>query len=99
MKMLVALATLIVPAVAGAQSFPDMGPTMNMPNYSTFASSVAGNDPLPPRESPAVKQEKLARAIALREEALVLEAQDGGKLSRKSQAYLRRKASEILSYR
>ncbi len=46
-----------------------------------------------------MKQEKLTRAIALRDEALVLEAKDGGKLSRESTAYLRRKARAILAYR
>jgi hypothetical protein len=99
MKLLLAASLLLAPAVAGAQSFTNDQPTMNMPNYSTLQSSTEGRDPLPRYESPAVRQEKLARAIALRDEALVLEAKDGGKLSRESTAYLRRKARAILAYR
>jgi hypothetical protein len=99
MKLLLAAALLLTPAVAGAQSYTNDQPTMNMPNYSTLQSSTEGRDPLPRHESPAVKQEKLTRAIALRDEALVLEAKDGGKLSRESTAYLRRKARAILAYR
>jgi hypothetical protein len=103
MKLLLAAALLLAPAVApvvaNAQSYTNDQPTMNMPNYSTLQSSTEGRDPLPRYESPAVKQEKLTRAIALRDEALVLEAKDGGKLSRQSTAYLRRKARAILAYR
>jgi hypothetical protein len=98
-KLLLAATLLLAPAVAGAQSYINDQPTMNMPNYSTLQSSTEGLDPLPRHESPAVKQEKLARAIALRDEVLVLEAPDGGTLSRDSQAYLRRKARAILAYR
>ncbi len=100
MKSLLALAVLLIPAAGVAQSITNPQPTMNMPNYSTFSSSVEGRDQLPPpRESEAVRKEKLARALALREEALVLEARDGGRLSAGSQAYLRRKAQTILAYR
>jgi hypothetical protein len=99
MKLLLAVTLLLAPAVAGAQSYTNDQPTMNMPNYSTRQSSTEGRDPLPRYESLAVKQEKLTRAIALRDEALVLEAKDGGKLSRESTAYLRRKARAILAYR
>lgn len=99
MKMLLAAALLLMPGLASAQSLSNPQPSMNMPNASTFSSAVWGRDPFPRKESPAVRAEKLARAIALRDEALVLEARDGGRLSRESQAYLRRQARKILAYR
>lgn len=99
MKKLLVVASLLVPAVAGAQSFTNPQPTMNMPNYSTERSMVEGRDPFPRAESRAAAKVKLTRAIALRDEALVLEARDGGKLSRESVSYLRRKAQAILAYR
>ena len=99
MKPLLAATLLLIPAIAGAQSYTNDQPTMNMPKYSTLQNSTEGRDPLPRHESPVVKQKKLTRAIALRDTALVLEAQDGGRLSRESQAYLRRKARAILAYR
>ena len=99
MKMLLVVAALLIPAVAGAQSFTNPQPSMTMPNYSTERSMLEGRDPFPRAESPEVKKVKLARAIALRDEALVLEARDGGRLSRESLSYLRRKARAILAYR
>ncbi|KAB7646153.1 hypothetical protein [Polymorphobacter fuscus] len=99
MKIMIAAAALLVPGMAFAQSLSNPQPSMNMPNYSTERSSMEGRDPLPPKETAAVRAEKLARAVALREEALVLEAQDGGRLSRKSTLYLQRKARLILAYR
>lgn len=99
MKVLLVVTALLMSVSAHAQSYTNPQPSMNEPNDSTFASSVMGRDPFPQRETPAVRSEKLARAIALRDEALVLEAHDGGTLSRQSQAYLRRKGRQILAYR
>lgn len=99
MKLLLTIAIMLIPGVADAQQYSNPQPSMNEPNYSTFASSVIGQDPFPPPETAAVRAEKLARAIALRDEAVVLQAQDGGTLSRKSLKYLRRKANAILAYR
>jgi hypothetical protein len=97
MKYVIALAALILPTVANAQipqlSSPE--PTMNMPNYSTFASSMSARQPL--SETPTMKRQKLERAIALRAEAATLLEQDGGTLSPRHAAYIRRKARAILS--
>jgi hypothetical protein len=99
MKLLLTVAIMLIPAIADAQQYTNSQPSMNEPNSSTFASSVFGQDPFAPPETEAVRAEKLARAIALRDEAVVLQVQDGGKLSRKSLNYLRRKAYAILAYR
>lgn len=99
MKLLLTVALLLAPTIAAAQQFTNPQYSMNEPNGSTFASSVIGQDPFAPPETAAVRAEKLARAIALRDEAVVLQAQDGGKLSRKNLSYLRRKAYAILAYR
>ena len=97
MKYIIPLAALILPTVASAQipqlSIPE--PTMNMPNYSTFASSISARQPI--SETPTMKRQKLERAIALRDEAAALLEQDGGTLSAKHAAYIRRKARAILS--
>lgn len=98
MKLLLTIALLLTPGIAAAQQYSNPQPSMNEPNYSTFASSVIGQDPFPTPETAAVRAEKLARAIALRDEAMVLQAQGGGKLSRKNLSYLRRKAYAILAY-
>ena len=97
MKFIIPLAAIFLPAVADAQS-PQLSspePTMNMPNYSTFASSMSGRQPL--SETPTMKRMKLKRAIALRAEAATLLRQDGGTLSQKHAASIRRKARAILS--
>jgi hypothetical protein len=97
MKYIIALTALLLPAAAAAQS-PQLSspePTMNMPNYSTFASSATARQPL--SETPTMKRQKLERAIALRAEAATLVEQDGGTLTAKHAAYIRRKARAILS--
>lgn len=96
MKYIISLAAVLLPAVANAQSpqLSNPAPTMNMPNYSTFASSLSARQPI--SETPTMKRQKLERAIALRAEAATLLKQDGGTFSAKHAAYIRRKARAIL---
>ena len=71
---------------------------MNETNANTFRSALEANAPLGIRQTEAERKARLARALALREEARVLQARDGGTLSKTSIAYLRRKARRILGY-
>ena len=84
MKMVIAaVAILVSPVAATAQA--NFGIT---PIYG-FAGS---------HETPTMKRQKFARAVALRTEAAQLLAQDGGTLTDEHQRYVQRKARDILSY-
>ena len=99
MKLLISIAAICIPSAASAQSaqISSPQPTMNMPNYSTFNSTMTGRIPL--SETPTMKRQKLARAIALREEAAKLLEEGGGTLTPREETYLRRKARAILTGR
>ena len=59
MKVLLAVTALLMSGSAYAQLFTNPQPSMNMPNDSTFASSLIGRDPFPRSETLAVRREKL----------------------------------------
>lgn len=46
--------------------------------------------------TPTMRRERLARAVALREKVLMLQAQDGGVLSAQSIRYINREARKVL---
>ena len=72
--------------------------SMNAPgNYSTFV--VLPSVPDVWRESPKLRQQKLDAALALKAEATTLLEADGGTFTRQHEAYVRRKARAILSWR
>ena len=92
------LATLAIPTLASAQAAPDITQSMNAPgNYSTFV--VLPSVPDVWRESPKLRQQKLDAALALKAEATTLLEADGGTFTRQHEAYVRRKARAILSWR
>ena len=98
MKIFALIAMSVLPGVASAQAFGGVQPTMSEPNFSTYQVMVE-NTYLPANtESAATKKYKLERAIALRDEVAVFLEQDGGVLTPKHQAYVRRKSRAILSY-
>ena len=81
------VAALLVPAAAA--------------NAQAFSRSTGEFSPPPDhfydaRDTPTMQREKRNRALALRQEAAMLLEQDGGTLTREHNAYLRRKAHEIL---
>jgi hypothetical protein len=57
--------------------------------------NFSGRSPL---ETPTMRKQKLARAVALRDEALKLQAQDGGVLTGKHAHYIQSKADRILAF-
>jgi hypothetical protein len=93
MRTLIGLAFMLVTVPVSAQI---TGPAMSMngPNYSMLLPSTTGRLGL--SETPAMRANKLERAIALRAEADSLLEQDGGKLTATHEAYVRRKACAIL---
>ena len=100
--ILTALIAMCVTSPSYAQSSPYRGsPTLSP---SLMASPEAGTrvaDSLPGRsslETPTMRRQKRNQALALREEALKLQAQDGGTLSEDHKRYIQRKSAAILSY-
>jgi hypothetical protein len=98
-KRIIFLAAVLLPGLAHAQaaSVPNVEPTMTMPNHTTFSPSLVGREPL--TDTPSVQRQKARRALALREEAAALLEADGGTLTPRHQAYLQRKARNILAGR
>lgn len=99
MKLLISIAAICLSGAASAQSGRLSIPqtAMTMPNNSTFNLMMAGRIPI--SETPTMKRQKLARAIALREEAAKLVQEGGGTLTPRQETYLRRKAQAILTGR
>jgi len=95
MKVLVAVVAGCAGVAAMAQTTAG-GIGMNSPNYSTYQLSVAGMNGRGLSETPSMRKQKLERAVALRQEADTLLAQDGGKLTPEHEAYVRRKVCTIL---
>lgn len=105
--MKIILAALIVIGATSssyAQSSPYQGsptPTLSpslipSPEVGTrSADYLSGRSPL---ETPTMRRQKRDQAIALREEALKFQAEDGGTLSKEHKRYIQRKSAEILAY-
>jgi hypothetical protein len=92
------LAALAVPTMASAQAAPDITQSMNGPsNYSTFVALPFVPDVW--RQSPELRKAKLDAALALKADAAALLEADGGTFTREHEAYIRRKARAILSWR
>lgn len=94
MKLLVSLLLIGTPGLVQAQAFRPsmpMAPSFNPNRWldGTFNYNRSG-------DTPTIRAQKLRRAIALRDEAAVLLANDGGTLSDHNRAYVRRKALNIL---
>ncbi len=94
MKLLVSLLLIGTPGLVQAQAFRPsmpMAPVSSADRWldGTFNYNRSG-------DTPTMRAQKLRRAIALRDEATVLLAQDGGTLSDRNRAYVRRKALNIL---
>jgi hypothetical protein len=96
MKIFVAVFALLIPATVNAQAFVGIeAPAADSFSTANFVDSFAS----PPRhESPEVRQIKLERALALRDEAAKLLAADGGKFTRKNREYVLRQRYAILTY-
>jgi hypothetical protein len=97
MKYWLPLLLISTPAIANAQTIANPQPTMNEPNYSTDAVSARSHGHWGSRDTPTMKRQKLARALALRDEAAQLLAKDGGTFSDRNRAYIERKRDRILS--
>ncbi|TXC72359.1 hypothetical protein FSB78_16465 [Sphingomonas ginsenosidivorax] len=94
MKLLVSLLLIGTPALVEAQAFqPSMPPA---PAFDTARRLDGVFNYVRSNDTPTMRAQKLRRAIALREEAAVLLANDGGTLSDHNRAYVRRKALNIL---
>ncbi|MES3153759.1 hypothetical protein [Sphingomonas faeni] len=101
--MIAALIATGATSPAFAQSSPYQGsptPTLSpsqlpSPEAGTRSADYLSRSSL---ETPTMRRQKRERAIALREEALQLQAQDGGTLSKNHQLYIQRKSAEILAY-
>ncbi|MEN2787083.1 hypothetical protein ACFOKI_04110 [Sphingomonas qilianensis] len=96
-KLLIVLLAGLTAASAAAQTSVG-GIGMNAPNYSTDQPILDGLNAFPSAETPTMAKDKLERARALTVEAKSLLRQDGGTLTRQHDAYLRRKACDILGY-
>ena len=96
MKLIIPLAALVIPTLAGAQSMGSQ-PTMNMPNGNSYAAGLESYANQSASDTPTMRQKKLERAIELRDEANRLLIEDGGTLTPKHQAYVQRKARAILA--
>ncbi len=94
MKRLISLLALVIPGIACAQTFANPQPTMNMLNYTT--SPVESFIGPAVSETPTMKRQKLARALALRAEAAHLLSEDGGTFTDEHRAYIVRKRWQIL---
>lgn len=97
MRAFVALGLGIASASAMAQTTVS-DTSMYSINSSTYESSVGGLNGQGLSETPTMRANSLAQAKALRAETDVLLRQDGGKLSKVHEAYVRRKTCKILGY-
>lgn len=105
MKIIVA-ALIIIGATSSsyAQSSPYQGSPTPTLSPSLIPSPEAGTrsadylSSRSPLETPTMRKQKRDQAMALREEALKLQKEDGGTLSRKHKLYIQRKSTEILAY-
>ncbi|MET3825115.1 hypothetical protein ABIC16_000808 [Sphingomonas sp. PvP055] len=93
MKIFIGLAAVLTAVSASAQTTVS-GTGMNSPNYSSYVPGLTNRGGIV--ETPTMQAEKLKRAIALRTEVSALVKSDGGKLSPGHEAYVRRKACQIL---
>jgi hypothetical protein len=98
MKAAFAFCLALAPATALAQSpSPLTVGSMNFPPSSAYNLTAETSRPFGVADTPTMRQEKLERALALREETTRLLNDDGGKLTRKHEAYVRRRAQDILA--
>ncbi len=70
---------------------------MNMPNYSNNGRDLEGYPFGRTSDTPTMRRERAMRALAFRNEAAALLRADGGTFTAEHQAYVQRKAREILS--
>ncbi len=99
MKMLISLAILITPGAVSAQSAQSLAPTVMTPNFTAASRDVEGYPFQSTVDTPTMRKQKLARAISFRREAAALLARDGGTFTADHQAYVQRKARDILTAR
>ena len=97
MKLIIFLVAVSVPAITHANALIGQQPTMNEPNYSTQRSLNTGDNRV--LDTPAMRQRKLMRALALRDEAARLLDENGGVVTPQYRAYVNRKARDILGDR
>ncbi len=95
---IIILVALLLPEIADAQTSSVPMISMSMPNDLSFSRSIELFPDRGSQETPTMRRQKLARAIALREEAATLLRQDGGTLTARHQAYIRGKADAIRAY-
>lgn len=97
MKVVILAVMLASPGLATAQSLLTSQPSMNGPNYSTWANNRGTG--YGSAITPSMRREQLERARALRTEVGALLSADGGTLTLKHLAYVQRKADAIRSFR
>jgi hypothetical protein len=101
--ILTALIAMCATSSSYAQTSPYQGSPTPTLSPSLIPSPEAGTravDHLSGRsslETPTMRKQKRDQALALREEALKLQAQDGGTLSEDHKRYIQRKSAAILS--
>ena len=98
MKAAFVLCAILLPLIASAQGLPVTQPLINAPSHTTGGPEL-GSDLLFPSstETPTMRRQKLERAKALRVEVDQLLRVNGGTLTVTEQAYVRRKARDILN--
>lgn len=91
------LCAILLPSTASAQGLLGSQPSMNGPNYSTYEPGFRSNAMIPPSDTPTMRRQKLDRAQKLRTEVDKMLRVNGGTLTDKEQAYVRREARDILN--
>lgn len=95
MKRIIAVFTMVVSVAVSAQTVTNPNPTMNEPNYSMHSTTLQSYAGSRVKDTPTMERQKLARAVALRNEANKLRIADGGTLSPANQRYIQHKADAI----
>lgn len=98
MRTIIGVLLLAIGAPVSAQSSPYQGsPSPTLPAAPTAPDAqtyiLFGRDPA---QTPTMRREKRDQALALRSEALQLQAHDGGVLSAEHIRYVQRKSRKIL---
>lgn len=89
MKNPIILAALLVPGMASAQLAPPPYENLSFPTVTLGLPQTVV-------DTPTMARDRLRRALALKQEAALLLEADGGRFTREHEAYIRRKARDIL---
>ncbi len=96
MKRPIMLSAVLFPGVAFAQVHGSI-PQENILPFNSNRTFYEARD-FGMRDTPAMADKRLKRALALKQEAAALLEADGGTFTNEHERYVRRKAREILGY-